>query len=330
MKARLDVRRAAQCFVFLFLAPLVAFSNAAAESYPSGTIRIVVPSSVGTPPDIISRIVATELAAAEGWPLAVENRVGGSQTIGVSDVLKQNSDGHTVLAVSVPLTAIPAILPNINFRLEKDFAPVVQVSRSYNVLVVDPSVPANSISELVTFLKAGPDHYRFSSGGIGVPSHLIGEMFRLQTGVRTVHIPYQQTSQAIGDLLNGTNQYMFIPTLPVVGLVQSGKLRALAVTSSNRISALPETPSVREEGFPGLVATDWVGFAVKAGTPVEIIGRLNASINKALAKSGVRDAIAKVGAETVGGTPSDFGDLMKSQVAHWAEVVRQAGVKASE
>jgi tripartite-type tricarboxylate transporter receptor subunit TctC len=330
MNANLAGARASLCVLSLFFAGIATLSDAAGQSYPSNTIRIVVPSSVGTPPDVISRIVATELANTEGWRVAVENRVGGSQSIGVADVLRQNSDGYTVLAMSVPLTAIPAILPKIDFRLDNDFTPVTQISRSYNVLVVNPSVPAKSISEFVAFLKGRPDHYRFSSGGIGVPSHLIGEMFKLQTGVRTMHVPYQQTSQAIGDLLNGTNQYMFIPSAPVVGLVQSGKLRALAITGTSRISALPEIPTVVEEGFSGLVATDWVGFAVKAGTPVGIVEQLNASINKALTKPNVRESIAKLGAEPVGGTSSDFRDLVRSQVAHWAKVVRDAGIKIAE
>ena len=251
-------------------------------------------------------------------------------TVGSADVLKQNSDGYSVLAVSMPLTAMPAILPNINFRLESDFAPVIQISRSSNVLVVNPSVPAKSISELVTLLKSQPDRHTFSSGGVGTPAHLIGEMFKLQTGVRTTHVPYQQYPQAVADLLNGTNQYMFISTLPVVDLVQSGQLRALATTGAKRVPALRQIPTVVEEGFAGLVAEDWVGVAVKTGTPIEIVGQLNAAINKALAKPNVRDALGKLGAEAVGGTSSDFRDLVKSQVAHWAKVVKDSGTKIAE
>jgi tripartite-type tricarboxylate transporter receptor subunit TctC len=225
---------------------------------------------------------------------------------------------------------MPAILPNINFRLESDFAPVIQISRSSNVLVVNPSVPAKSISELVMLLKSQPGRHTFSSGGVGTPAHLIGEMFKLQTGVRTTHVPYQQFPQAIADLLNGTNQYMFISTLPVVDLVQSGRLRALATTGAKRVSALAQVPTVGEEGFPGLVVADWVGFAVKTGTPIEIVGQLNAAINKALAQPSVREAIGKLGAEVVGGMPSDFRDLMNSQVAHWAKVVKDSGIKMAE
>src|SRR5262245_60118598 len=157
----------------------------------------------------------------------------------------------------------------------------------------------------VRFLRATrqPDRYTFSSGGVGTPGHLIGEMFKLQTGVRTTHLPYQQLPQAIADLLNGTNQHSFISTLPVVDLIQSGRLRALATTGAKRAPALAQVPTVVEEGFPDLVVADWVGLAVKTGTPIQIVGQLNAAINKVLAKPNVREAIGKLGAEVVGGTP---------------------------
>jgi tripartite-type tricarboxylate transporter receptor subunit TctC len=330
MNASSAIRRAAQCFLLLSAAGVAALSQAAGQTYPSGTIRIVVPSAATTPPDIISRIIAAELTASEGWRVVVENRVGGSMTVGTADVLKQNSDGYSILAVSMPLTAIPAILPNVNFRLESDFAPVIQTSRGSNVLAVTPSIRAKSISELVMFLKSEPDRYTFSSGGLGTPSHLMGEMFKLQTGVRTTHVPYQQFPQAIADLLNGTNQYMFISALPVVDLIQSGQLRALAITGAKRVAVLGQIPTVDEEGFPSLVVEDWHGFVVKTGTPIEIVGQLNAAVNKALAKPNVREAIGKLGAEAVGGTSSEFRDLMKSQVAHWAKVVKDSGITMAE
>src|SRR5262245_23678929 len=184
----------------------------------------------------------------------------------------------------------------------------------------------------VRFLRATrqPDRYTFSSGGVGTPGHLIGEMFKLQTGVRTTHLPYQQLSQAIADLLNGTNQYSFISTLPVVDLVQSGRLRALATTGEKRAPAMKEISTAAEQGFPALTIADWVGFAVKTGTPSKIVDRLNVALNKALAKPNVREAIDKLGAETVGGTSSDFGVLIKSQLDHWAKVVKEAGIKTVE
>ena len=298
-----------------------------AQGFPAGPIRIVVPTAPGTPPDIISRIIAQELSDAEGWRVVVENRPGATMTIGATEVIKQAADGQTIFAMSVPISAAPALLQNMPFKLNEDFTPIIKVSTSYNVLVVHPDVPAKSVPELVAHLKSHPDKLNFSSGGFGTPAHLIGEMFKQQTGVRTVHVPYQQFPQAIADLLNGTSQYMFITTLPVVDLVASGKLRALAVTGPKRLASMPNIPTIVEQGFAGLAVEDWVGLAVKSGTPDDIVLRLNGAINKALAKPSVGMAFAKLGAEPAGGTPAAFRELLSAQIEHWAKVVTEAGIK---
>ena len=298
-----------------------------AQTYPSNIVRIVAPFGAGTPPDIISRLVATELSESQGWQVIVENRPGGVTTIAGSEVLKQPADGYAIYAMALPVSASPALVAKMPYQLEADFSPVVKVSTSYNVLVVNPSLPAKSVADLVAVLKSQPDKLNFSSGGFGTPAHLVGEMFKLQTGVRAVHVPYQQFPQAIADLLNGTNHYMFITTLPVVDLIAAGKLRALAVTSPKRIEVLKDVPTVVEQQFPDLQVTDWVGFAVKIGTPDEIVVRLNGAINKALTSAKVRDGFAKLGAEPAGGTPAEFGDLLKSQITHWRKVVAESGIK---
>ena len=305
-------------------------AEAQQQTFPSGTIRFVAPNSASTPPDIISRILARELSETEGWRVIVENRPGGVTTIAANDVLTQPADGRSIYAMSVPSAAAPSLVPNISYRFDTDFEPVIKASVSYNVLVVNPSVPANTVAELVALLKSQPDKLTFSSGGFGTPAHLIGEQFKLQTGVRAQHVPYQQFSQAIGDLLNGTNTFQFIAMLPVIDLIKTGKLRALAVTGPQRVPALSEVPTIVEAGFPSLVVEDWTGFAVKRGTPREVVAQLNAAINKALAKPSVREAFAKLGAETVGGTPDQYGSLVNEQVAHWKKIVADANIKVTQ
>jgi tripartite-type tricarboxylate transporter receptor subunit TctC len=321
-----------QASLFAALLPMAASLAVcqAAEPFPSKVITIVVPTAPSTPPDIISRIIATELSESEGWRVVVENKAGAVLTLGGVEVLKHPADGHAIYAMAMPVTAAPAFLPNVPFRLDTDFMPVVKISTSYNVLVVHPSVPAKSVSELVALVKSQPDKLTFSSGGFGTPAHLIGEMFKLETGTRATHVPYNQFPQAIADLLGGTNQFMFITTLPVVDLIKTGKLRALAITGPKRIAALPDVPTIVEQGFPNLVVEDWVGFAAKSGTPDGVVIQLNAAINKAMSKPKVREAFARVGAEPAGGTPAAYGDLVKSQVAHWAKVVKDSGIKIGQ
>jgi tripartite-type tricarboxylate transporter receptor subunit TctC len=311
----------------LLTATIAATSPLSAQQFPSNLIRIVVAAASGTPPDIISRLVANDVAQSEGWRIIVEDKPGAMQTIAGAEVLKQASDGHTVISVSLPGMVAPALLPNVNYSLARDFAPVVKLSTSYNVLVVHPSLPVTSVSELVAHLKREPDKLSYSSGGFGTPAHLAGELFKLQTGVRATHVPYQALPQAIGDLISGTNQYMFVTTLPVIDLIATGKLRALAVTAPERISALKDVPTVAEAGFPDLVVQDWVGYLVKAGTSNDIVHRLNEAINKALAKPAVRGALAKLGAEPAGGSPDEFSKFIGSQAAYWAKVVQDSGMK---
>jgi tripartite-type tricarboxylate transporter receptor subunit TctC len=299
----------------------------AQAQFPTGTIRFVAPFSASTPPDIISRIVAKELTESDGWKVIVENRPGGVTTIAATDVLNQPADGLSLYAMSTPSVAAPSLVPNISFNLKSDFEPVIKASVSYNVLVVNPSLPTKSLADLVALLKSQPDKLSFSSGGFGTPAHLIGEQFKLLTGTRAQHVPYAQFPQAIGDLLNGTNAFMFITMLPVVDLIKSGKLRALAVTGPKRVPILPDVPTIVEAGFPQLVVEDWTGFAVKRGTPKETVARLNSAINAALQKPAVREALARIGAEPAGGTSDEFGQLVTSQVAHWSKVVTDAGIK---
>lgn len=314
----------------LVLLPLVFMSGSSAysaDTYPSKVIRIVVPTTPGTPPDIISRIVANELSESDGWKVVVENRGGALQTIATIDVLKQEPDGYTLLAMSVPLMAAPALLPDLGLRPETDFAPVIKLSASYNVLVVTPALPVKSVAEFVDLLKSQPDKYNFSSAGFGTPAHLIGELFKLKTGVSATHIPYQQGQQRLVDLMSGRIQFDFIATISAIDFIATNKLRALAVTAPRRVPVLENVPTVLEQGFPDLIVEDWVGFVVRAGVPSGVIAQLNESIGRALAKPKVREAFAKLGAEAQGGGSADFGKFIADQSALWTNVVKVSGIK---
>lgn len=320
---RFVVRAAAALAVAAFI-PV----SGGAQPALSGTVRIVVPTPAGSPPDVLSRVIANELNTIEGWRVVVENRPGATQTIGVGDVLKQPADGRTILAMTIPMLAAPALLPKVNFHLETDIAPVIKVSKGYNVLVVSPSVPATSVREFIAVLKASPHQFNFSSAGIGNPAHLIGEMFKLRTGTQATHVPYHDGGQFVNDLIEGRTQFAFITSVRVVGFVTTGKLRALAVMGPNRIPALPNIPTIVEQGFPDLAVEDWVGFGVKAGTPADAIRRLNGAVNRLLTRPDVQADFAKFGHAPAGGTPEEFGALIRSQLAHWSAVIHDAGIKA--
>ncbi len=297
------------------------------QTYPSRPIRIVVPSPAGAPPDILARIVGATIAEAEGWTVVVENKPGGAMTIGAADALRQPADGYTLFSVTAPIAAAAALVPSANLRIETDFAPVVQLGKTYNVLVISQSTPARSLSEFIAYLKRDPGKHTFSSGGFGTPAHLLGELFKLETGVQTMHVPYKGNPQAIGDLINGTNTYQFITAVAVVDLVNSGKLRALVTMSHQRVPALKDVPTIVEAGYPKLASEDWAGILVKSGTPAPVVERLNTVINKALKVDRVREAFAKVGADFAGGSPEAFGTLVRGEVAHWSKVIKDADIK---
>jgi tripartite-type tricarboxylate transporter receptor subunit TctC len=286
-----------------------------------------VPASASTPPDILARIIANALSDLEGWKTIVEDKPGAVHLLGINEVLKQPADGYTLFSVTTPITAVPALMPNASIDLDRDFMPVIRIGTGYNVLAVNPNVPVHSVAELVDFLKKDPGKHTFSSGGFGTPAHLLGELFKLETGVQATHVPYNQFPQAIADLLGGVNTYQFITLLPVVQLINTGKLRALAVMGSKRNPVLPGVPTIAEAGFPQLVAEDWAGLLVKSGTPTDVITRLNGAVNAALKTDKVREALAKIGTDVGGGTPEEFGAHVHAETVRWTKVIKDAGIK---
>jgi tripartite-type tricarboxylate transporter receptor subunit TctC len=310
---------------FVGLGILAGIGGATAQS--PNSLRIVVAGGAGSPPDVISRIVATELSENPRWRVNVEDRPGALSTLAIADVLKQPADGRTMITMDLPMTAAPALAPELGLRLETDFVPIIKLARQYNVLVVNPSLPVRSLTELVALLKSQPGKFNFSSGPFGTPAHLIGEMFKLQTGVMATHVPYPGPQQRLPDLISGITQFDFLTTALALDLIATGKLRALAVTAPTRVAALKDVPTVVEQGFPELVVEDWTGFAVKTGTSNEVIEYLNQTINTALARDKAKNAFANLGAEPVGGTGAGFGAFLNSQIAHWGKVVRESGIK---
>src|SRR5262249_30317454 len=291
------------------------------------SLRIVTAGGAGSPPDVISRIVATELSEQQNWRITVENRPGALSSLAIADVLKQPADGRTIITMDFYVAAASALAPDRHLRLETNFAPVIKLSRDYSVLVVTPSLPATSLAELVALLKAQPGKFNFSSGPFGTPAHLIGEMFKLQTGVVATHIPYPGPQQRLSDLMGGITQFDFMAASNVVGLIATGRLRALAGTAPTRVARLKDGAAGVGPGFAGLVVEGWEGFGVRAGAPTEMIARLNAAVNATLATEKVRHAFANLGVEPVGGTAAEFGAFLSSQISHWGGVVRESGIK---
>jgi tripartite-type tricarboxylate transporter receptor subunit TctC len=257
----------------------------------------------------------------------VDLKPGATGAVGAVDVLRQPSDGYTLMVLNMPMSVAQTIYSSVPFNLRKDFAPIGQFGAFYTVLVVHPSVKAASAQELAALMKEQPGKLSFSSGGPGTPAHLAGELFKLRTSTSALHVPYNQFPQAIADLVGGQNQFMFAATPPMVGQINAGKVRALAVTSPERIPALQDVPTMSEAGFADFVVRDWLGLVAKTGVPAEVISKVNAALQRALQSEDVKAAYAKLGAQAVGGTPEAFAALIEAETIRWAEVAKAANLK---
>lgn len=305
--------------------PATAAANTA---WPAKPIRLIVPFNVGTPPDIVARLVAQAITPSLGQPVVVDNRPGAIGIVGLNEMLRQPADGHTLYCLLMPVTTAKALLPSQRIDLLADTEPVVQLDWSDSVLVVNHDVTARNVAEFIELLRARPNQFSFGSGGNGTPAHLAGEVFKTQQKVSAVHVPYAQFTQAIPDLLGNRIQFMFLTSAVAVPQVKSGKLKALAVVSAQRVAALPEVPTMAEEGLGNFDTRSWDGIIVRAGTPRDVIERLNREIRKALESPQLRERFADLGLVPAAGTPQEFGELIRREIDRWGAVIRAAGIRA--
>ena len=303
-------------------------ADALAQSYPSRPVRLVVPFPAGGTTDILARAMAEKLSGALGQQFVVDNRPGAGGNIGSDIVAKSQADGYTLLMGTVGTHAInPSLYPKMPYDHVKDFVPVVLVAGVPNVLVVNPTVPAKTVAELIALAKEKLGTINFASSGNGTSIHLSGELFKLLAGVQIAHVPYKGSAPALTDLIGGQVQIMFDNLPSALPHIKGGKLRALAVTSSKRAPALPDLPTIAESGVAGFEASSWFGILAPAATPRDIVQRINAEANKALHAPDMREKLLAQGAEAVGNSPEFFADTIRTETVKWAKVVKDSGAR---
>jgi tripartite-type tricarboxylate transporter receptor subunit TctC len=299
-----------------------------AQSYPTKTLRVIVPFPAAGGTDIIAREVTNKLSSTLGWTIVVENKPGSGGNLGVDAAAKSPADGYTMaLGQTSNLAINPTLFSKMPYDSVKDLTPVVLVASAPLVLVVGADSPLKTLADVVNASKAKPASLNFASAGNGTVAHLASELFQKTAGVKFTHIPYKGAAQAATDVIGGQVQlYMSsVPTL--IGHIKSGKMRAIAVTSLTRVDDLPQVPTVAESGYKGFEAVTWFGFVAPTGVPKDIVTRLNTEINKALQSADVKKKLSDQGADVLGGTPEQLGALIKSDIARWAPVIKESGAK---
>ena len=305
----------------------VVLAAVAQESYPAKPLRIVVPFAPGGSTDIVARLIADRLAAAVGQPVVVENRAGAAGNIGAEAVAKSAPDGHTLLMATTGVMAINnALYAGIGYDAARDLEPVIFVASITNVLAVPPELPAASVAELIALAKRQPGKLTFASSGAGSSTHLSAELFKSMAGVEVLHVPYKGSGQALADLMAGRVSMIFDNMPSALPYVRAGKLRALAVTGTKRSPAMPELPTISEAGLPGYESLSWSGIAVAAGTPKDTIARLNREIDALLVRSDMRQKLAELGADTVGGRPEVFDAHVRAERDKWTQLIRSRNI----
>jgi len=298
-------------------------SAQAQDKYPSRAIHVIVPTPAGGPVDVMARLVANQIAPTLGQSVIIENRGGAGNTIGSAEAARAPADGYTLLySSSSGLVIAPMLQKNAGYDPLKSYDPVALVAATANVLVVHPSMPARSVGQLIADAKAHPGMINFSSGGIGTLPHLMGEYFKSKAGIDVIHVPYRGGGPSIQDVVAGHIQFTFEGISVLLPLIQTGQLRALAVTSAGRSPLLPELPTMIESGFPDFATTAWTGLLAPAGTPPEVIAKLNGAVNVALRGPPMKDALDRLAADPLGGAPEELTRVIKADVSKWAPIVK--------
>ena len=303
-------------------------ADALAQEWPAKPIRFIAPNLPGGPTDILARLIGQKLAETLGQPVVIENRAGAAGNIGTEAAAKSPPDGYTlVTGNNATFGANVSLYKRLGFDPVKDFTPIVLAATQPNILVVHPSLPVTSVKELIALAKARPGQLNYSGSGMGAAAHLAAELFKSMTATNIVHIPYKSAAPALTDLMAGETQLMFATSLSVIQHIKANRVRALGVTTAKRSRFLPELPTISEAGVPGFEASTWHGVLVPAGTPGAIVERLNTEINRMLQLADVRERLAAMGAEVVGGSGKEFADHIQREIPKWAKVVNAIGVQ---
>ena len=317
-----------QTFIYLLLGLLgLLAGSVSAQTYPTKPVKIVVPSAPGGGTDIVARLLAQSFSKALGQNFIVENKPGAGNLIGIETVARAPADGYTLLFVASPLVLNPILFKKVNYDPIKDFSPISLAATAPNILVVHPSTPATNVKEWVELAHKGQNKLSYASAGVGTSPHMSMELFNAMAGIQTLHIPYKGTTPAVTDLLGGQVNAMFSNALTVMPHIQSGKLRALAVSGNRRLELLPDVPTVMEAGIAQYVSLQWYGLLAPSGTPSAVIQTVNREMVKALQSKDIKDKLASEGAEPAGSTPAEFGNLIKNDFDKWSKVAKSSGIE---
>jgi len=297
-----------------------------AQAYPSRPVRIVVTTAAGSAPDIVARLIGQWLSERLGQPFVIENRSGGGGNIGTEAVVKSPPDGHTLLMVATSNAINATLYDKLNFNFIRDIASVAGIMRSPNVMVVNPSVQAQTLPEFIAYAKANPGKINMASSGNGTSPHVAGELFKMMAAIDMVHVPYRGAGPALTDLIGGQVQVMIASTTASIAYIRSGQLRPLAVTAATRLEVLPDIPTVAEF-VPGYEASGWFGIGAPKDTTAEIIGKLNREINAGLAEARIKTRLADLGGTELALSSSDFAKLIADETEKWGDVVRAGNIK---